>query len=80
MRTTEIQCPRGGVFLSAQVQNDGPCVWVLVDPDAPLVARRFRLYGTGHEIEDTDAGQGTFAGTFQMGPFVGHLWDMGEVS
>jgi len=27
------------------------CMWALVLADSPLVERRFKVYGTGHEIE-----------------------------
>jgi hypothetical protein len=42
----EFNIPEGAEVLSAQLQGAAICLWVLVDPAAPVVTRRF-LYGTG---------------------------------
>jgi hypothetical protein len=58
--------------------------WACVDPNAPLVNRKFRTVGTGHSyfIED-EAGkqeQYKFVGTVQFpNGLVFHLFDLGEV-
>jgi hypothetical protein len=64
-----------GDILSVQVQRGRPCVWALVDPKAPLIERRFRIAGTGHDIDNAD--QLTFRGTFQLrdGALVFHLFE-----
>lgn len=70
----EIMMPKGAEILACQVQHGSPWVWALVDEDAPMVPREFRMRGTGHpanelEIED-------YIDTFQMqeGRLVFHLF------
>jgi hypothetical protein len=74
----EISMPAGARLLSLQVQHEAPCLWALVDTDAPATMRRFSLRGTGHECEFGHLVP--FVGTFQLhlGNFVGHLFDLGE--
>lgn len=73
----EIEMPEGARVLCVQVQHDHPQIWAMVDPDAPMVTRRFRVVGTGHGIE---APIGPYVGTFQLygGSFVGHLFEEGS--
>ncbi len=73
-----LMMPRGAVVLSVQVQHETPCVWALVDPEAPKVPRRFRWAGTGHPLDLR--GFWKFVGTFQLhgGDLVFHLFDLGE--
>lgn len=39
-------------------------LWALVDTDAPIVPRKFRIHGTGHQIHDAD--RLSFIGTLMM--------------
>jgi len=73
--TQTVQMPTGARLLSVQMQADQPRVWAMVDPDAPMVARRLRVVGTGGEAV------GVYVGTFQIhgGLRVFHLFDLGEV-
>jgi hypothetical protein len=67
--------PRGHRILSAEMQGDQPCLWALVDTDAPKVTENFRLIGTGHPIPEFDNGVPLgHVATFQMPPFVWHLF------
>lgn len=68
-----LEMPRGAAVLSVQMQAGEPVMWALVDSSRPTEARRFAVYGTGHEIS---RGTGDFYGTFQMGPLVFHLFEM----
>lgn len=74
-----IKMPAGAQALTVDTQHGDPQLWVLVNPDAPMVAHRFRVAGTGHPIESKDAEK--YVGSFQLysGSFVGHLFDLGEV-
>lgn len=75
--------PQGATILSVQAQGSHavpgqggqPVLWALVDPDAPITQRQFRLAGTGHPVPDDP---GTYVGTFQLygGGFIGHLWEV----
>lgn len=76
--TAIVSMPRGAQVLSVGQQRD-VVVWALVEPDAPLVQRRFGLRTTGAEVPG-----GTFLGTLQFRehppyPFVWHIFDEGEL-
>lgn len=66
--------PKGAQILSVQSQNDRICFWALVDTNAEIVPRRFRVVGTGHPADDVTAD--TFVGTVQMraGAIVLHVF------
>jgi len=72
---TPVSIPEDSQILTVQVQNQTPCLWVLVDPDAPVVTRHFNTYGTGHLILDDP---GEYIGTFQLhdGAFVFHVFEV----
>lgn len=69
-----VNMPRGATILSLQVQHGRPCIWALVDPPAPNVTRRFRIFRTGHRIDGLDR---QFIGTFQVdnGNSVFHVFE-----
>lgn len=69
-----ISMPRGATVLSVQMQGETPTMWAIVDPKAPIEARRFRIFGTGHPVPSV-FGIGNFVATFQQGPFVWHMFD-----
>ena len=68
-----IELPKNSKILSLQLQNNNPCIWVLVDPKEPLEVINFVTYGTGHEIK---SGLGDFIGTYQLhdGALVFHVF------
>lgn len=76
--TVIIGMPKGAQVLSVDSQYGVPCVWALVDPDAPKVLRKFRMAGTAHHVEKKHTKN--FVGTFQLdgGSLVFHLFDLGE--
>ena len=53
-------------------QDGVPAIWVLIEPDRPLMTRRFRLAGTGHPLPANGL---VFVGTCFQGPFVWHLFE-----
>ncbi len=69
----EFEMPTGAQVLSVQVQGTQPCIWVLCDPKAVLETRRFRLAGTGHDIDYPVS----YVGSFQLydGQLVFHLFE-----
>lgn len=71
-----IEMNKGAVILTVQTQREKPCIWAIVDPDAPLEPRRLRLAGTGHPI-DEPLEEMKYIGTFQLGggAFIGHLFE-----
>lgn len=73
-----LEMPRYAKILHVQMQGNAPCIWALVDVDAPKVKRKFALRGTGHPCEDLGAAEfiGTFF-AFTDGSLVFHLFDRG---
>lgn len=71
-----IDMPSGAEVLAVQVQYDTVCIWALVDPDRPTQTRTFRVFGTGHEMPQSEALN--YIGTFQLldGQFVGHVFEV----
>ena len=71
-----IEMPEGAEVLLFAAQRGIPCVWARVDPEAPLVERRFRFAGTGHPLE---ANVGNHIGSFLMAQdqLVWHLFEVG---
>lgn len=72
-----VRMPQGAELLSVGLDPQGrQCVWAKVDQQAPMVSRRIRIYGTGHECNMPTS---KFIGTFVEGPFVWHVFDIGEL-
>lgn len=67
--------PYDSDILSVQVQENQPCMWVLVDTNQPVITRRFRIFGTGFTNLDELGKFWNFISTFQMPPFVWHLFE-----
>lgn len=69
-----IDMPVGAQILDVQDQRGQLCMWALVDPEAEIEQRSFRLAGTGHPIK----GWGLHhIATVQMaeGTLVWHLFE-----
>jgi len=71
-----LDMPESASILDVQVQAGRPVIWALVDPDAPTQRREFRIYGTGHPIDDTI--NSAYIGTFQSlsDALVFHLFEV----
>lgn len=72
-----LHLPADARFLHVAQQgeyNSDIFAWVLLDPTAPTVERRIRIYGTGHEIPDSI--YLAFLGTLQMNS--GLVWHVFE--
>jgi len=68
-----LSLPKGASILTIQLQGVTPMMWMLVDPDAKIEQRRFRVVGTGHQtIEDNMV----YIGTWQDAPYVWHLFEI----
>lgn len=76
----EIAMPQGAEIL--HVGNQFPVnvstldLWAIVDPNAPVVARKLAIHGTGHPVMEggTHIGSVITAG----GALVWHVFDHGE--
>ena len=69
--------PKGAKPLSVHIQNGGPCLWSLVDPDAEKSEQAFHIAGTGHDLPENI---GAFVGTFlvQNDTLVFHVFELNE--
>lgn len=67
---------RSAELLSVQDQRGMLCFWFLVDTDEPLTNYRYRVYGTGHQI-DVPALLLTHRATVQQldGAWVWHVFE-----
>lgn len=69
----QVPMPFGAEVLSAQLQGSEICLWALVESDNPTQDRVFRIYGTGHLIEEARL---VHIATIQAGVFVWHLFEL----
>ncbi|MDQ3223266.1 MAG: hypothetical protein M3Q75_07335 [Gemmatimonadota bacterium] len=67
-----LEIPVNAEVLTVQTQGGVGSIWILVDPDAPVVQRRFRVVLTGREAPPWH-----YVGTFQLdgGAMVLHLFE-----
>ena len=73
-----IKMPEGAEILTIQMQKAVPCIWALVDTDASVEVRTFRIYGTGHPVKYDHGVLRNYIGTFQLygGDIVLHLFEV----
>ena len=74
-----IEMPVGAKPLFVAEQNAEPFLWALVDPDDKQEAteiHRFRVVGTGHRLEDREAGSYVGSLILQGGLLVFHVFDL----
>lgn len=71
----EIVMPAGATILHVAPQAGVPCLWALVETNAPPVTRAFQLRGTGHSCERLE--QCRYVGSFLMhgDALVFHLFE-----
>lgn len=71
----EIEMKKDTHILCVKNQREQLCIWALCSPDAEDILRSFRVYGTGHEIEQGKSA-GMYIGTavFQNGALIWHLF------
>jgi len=66
-------------ILCIQTINDIPYIWYIVDTEEQKKEKRiFRLYGTGHTMQENVNAPDAYIGTFQMqeGVLVFHLFEV----
>lgn len=70
-----IKMPIAARVLGAQMQRGRLCLWALVWPDSAREARRFRVVGTGHALQDEPL---SYVGTVQThdGVLVWHVFEV----
>ena len=70
-----IEIPKYSEIIDVQVQDETPCVWVLVNPENGNMIKGLRIFGTGHEIDPEE--DFYYVGTFQLHEGVCHLFEIG---
>jgi len=75
-----LNLPKGSTFLSLINQRGKPVLYFLVDPEEKTIEKiDFYLAGTGNPIlENIDSYE--FLGTFEVHPFVFHLFSRKVIS
>lgn len=68
-----IPMPVGARIVHAHMQNGVACLWALVDPSEPKVARSFHVAGTGWDV---DGQRMQYVGTVHGGAFVWHIFEV----
>ena len=74
--TEVVLLPEGAEILCVQNQLETPCIWAIVDPEAPIEERRFITLGTGHPVPEGINLK--YIGTYQLmgGAFVYHVFEV----
>lgn len=65
-----VAMPRKAQILTAQIQDQRICLWILCDPRGPTEERCFLVAPTGVEVEIYQ-----YIATVQDGPFVWHVFE-----
>jgi hypothetical protein len=68
-----LKMPVGAEVLTVQLQQGKPTFWALLDPDARMIQRSFRIVGTGWA--DDDFRNCRYVGTWQKDTYVWHLFE-----
>jgi hypothetical protein len=76
----EIIMPAAAEILTAQWQNEEPCIWALVNPfEQKNETRTFEIFGTGKDVPVGMGVERKYINTFQMpsqiGPLVFHIFE-----
>ena len=72
-----IEMSRNAQILSVQFQDGILCMWALVNPDEPKVAREFAVIGTGN-LFNTKGMAIVHIASCQDSTYVWHIFDLGE--
>lgn len=70
-----VEMPQGAMILTVEAQADAGCIWAIVDPNAEKEIRYFETYGTGHLIPEGKAIERAYVGTYQVPPYVWHVFE-----
>lgn len=70
----QLEMPLNAIIRSVQMQERIPTLWAEVDEDAEKELRSFRIFGTGHLLDDKTE----YCGTIQDGAYVWHIYRGGK--
>lgn len=66
--------PAGAEILAVAAQSSDFCLWALVDDDREPQKRHFRVYGTGHPVDEKTPSK--FLGTAFINGLVFHAFEV----
>jgi hypothetical protein len=74
----KIDMPKLAVILTAQMQRNNICLWAIVNPLLPWETRTFRVYGTGHPMDEGWEAREKYISTVQElgGALVWHIFEV----
>lgn len=73
----EIEMPFGSKVIHVGSQeNASVCLWAIVDPNAGKAIRKFRVYGTGYDMQKTDGPHNYIGTTQDSDGLVWHVFGM----
>lgn len=72
---TSVEMPIGAKLLTVQEQRGELMLWACVDPRTRVAPWRFDVRMTG---EAWRGDIGTYVGTVQLGPYVAHVFSLGN--
>ena len=69
--------PEGATILTAHEQRNEICIWAEVCPTAPLEARTFEVFGTGHDMPIDMGIERRYIGTaiINGGSYIFHVYE-----
>ena len=70
----EIEMPEAAEVLTVQIQNEVPCIWVLVEPNSAVIKRTFEIFGTGYDVPENVNRK--YIGTYQHYRGVFHCFEI----
>ncbi len=68
---TALEVPKGATVCTVAMQGGALFVWLLVNPNATEVVRKYVVRGTGHSVLASEL----YVGTAFDGPFVWHVFE-----
>lgn len=75
-----VMMPVGSKILDIQMQDNGACIWALVNTESELIVigRTFETYGTGQAIYFDQDEKRKYIGTYQKygGAMVFHVFEL----
>lgn len=72
----KIEMPAGAIVLDAQIQDNLPVMWAVVDTDRSLKEKVFRVFGTGNPITADLQSKYKYISTLQS--LNGGVWHLFE--
>lgn len=74
----EVELPEHHEYCDIQAQGDRIFIWCMVDINAPLITKRFKVFGTGHPIDNAEDYYFIKTVQLNMSPLVFHVFEVIE--